>query len=67
MNENVYYCIAVDIVFVIDCTKTDNERLNKIKDFIKHTTVHLSIGKFGDHVSVVTYGGSAEIQFNLNK
>ena len=61
------YFFAVDVVFVIDCTKGGDTKLNEIKAFIKHSINSLSIGTRGDHVSVVTYGGKSEVKFNLNK
>ena len=61
------YFFVVDVVFVIDCTKGDDTKLNEIKAFIKHSISGLSIGTRGDHVSVVTYGGKSEVKFNLNK
>ena len=54
-------------MFVIDCTKGDKTKLDEIKAFIRHSVSGLAIGTRGDHVGVVTYGGKADIKFNLNK
>ena len=63
----LFLLFLVDIVFVIDCTKGDKTKLDEIKAFIRHSVSGLAIGTRGDHVGVVTYGGKADVKFNLNK
>ena len=58
---------SVDMVFVVDCTKGSDTKLDVIKAFIRQSINGLSLGTRGDHVAIVTYGGRSEVKFNLNK
>lgn len=55
------------MVFVVDCTKGSDTKLDVIKAFIRQSINGLSLGTRGDHVAIVTYGGRSEVKFNLNK
>ncbi len=61
------FYLAVDVVFIVDCTKGGETELKTIKSFIKRSISNLQISTAGDHVAIVTYGGTAETKFHLKK
>ena len=49
----------MNLAFVVDMKENDISRLSAIKEFIKTVTSDLGMGSYGNHISVVGYGGNA--------
>uniref|UniRef100_A0A3B5M102 VWFA domain-containing protein n=1 Tax=Xiphophorus couchianus TaxID=32473 RepID=A0A3B5M102_9TELE len=56
-----------DIVFLIDGSDDSQRRFPDITDFVQRIVRDLSVGPDSDHVAVVQYSSTAEINFNLSR
>uniref|UniRef100_A0A3B3CF61 VWFA domain-containing protein n=1 Tax=Oryzias melastigma TaxID=30732 RepID=A0A3B3CF61_ORYME len=56
-----------DIVFLLDGSDDSQQRFIYITDFVERIVRDLNIDVNGDHVAVVQYSNSAEINFNLSR
>ncbi|XP_074514580.1 collagen alpha-3(VI) chain isoform X5 [Sebastes fasciatus] len=54
-----------DIVFLLDGSDDSQQRFTDIKDFVQRIVADLNIDANKDHVAVVQYSNTAEINFNL--
>uniref|UniRef100_A0A8P4KMT4 VWFA domain-containing protein n=1 Tax=Dicentrarchus labrax TaxID=13489 RepID=A0A8P4KMT4_DICLA len=56
-----------DIVFLLDGSDDSQQRFTDIKDFVQRIVTDLNIGANKDHVAVVQYSNTAEVNFNLSR
>uniref|UniRef100_A0A8C4H3L4 VWFA domain-containing protein n=1 Tax=Dicentrarchus labrax TaxID=13489 RepID=A0A8C4H3L4_DICLA len=59
--------IQRDIVFLLDGSDDSQQRFTDIKDFVQRIVTDLNIGANKDHVAVVQYSNTAEVNFNLSR
>lgn len=56
-----------DVVFLLDGSDDSQQRFPDIKDFLQSIVADLNIEANRDHVAVVQYSDTAEINFNLRR
>lgn len=60
--------ISVDVLYIVDVSVSDDQRLQTIKEFILNSAGGVSVGQDGGHVAIITYGGGeAKIEWDFKE